>query len=312
MSKFISIILLAFVFAALPERAAAQESEGFALGLGRYYMSVTPKILDDGLQNDVLFGLFYTDAMNVSGEIRLRSTKEAANDKVWVEDSLLTRESQIYELFFLPVNYRFVKTSYISIQAGVGAYYEYNKLNENGFFNDKEFFPPPGDDRYSSYVNDFTGHSIGPLLDLGVGFNHAFFRGNFSFGLVPIFSLNRVQHWSLLPFMNPNPSYSVSSESSCGPYYYMSLDLNFDIKYFSFLITLLNEYSNLEYKAAGFNITNQWETITEKIKYKKFALEISVLANLGGSGLKPQIGYGRIFDEVTGGSNYFMLGVKIE
>jgi len=50
--------------------------------------------------------------------------------------------------------------------------------------------------------------------------------------------------------MNP-PAYTVSGESSSGPYYYLSLDLSLDLKYVSLFFTLLNEYSRLGYTAAG-------------------------------------------------------------
>jgi hypothetical protein len=45
-------------------------------------------------------------------------------------------------------------------------------------------------------------------------------------------------------------------------------------------------------------------------EYKVLALEISLLINLGAGGFMPQIGYGRTFDEATGGRNYLLIGVK--
>jgi hypothetical protein len=274
-------------------------------------MSISPKVLEDGVQTDFAFGLFYTDAMKMAGEIKFRSVKGSANDTVWgIADSLLSRDRQVYELFLLPVNYHFLKKSGFTLRAGAGLYYDYSGLKEKGYFNDSIFYEPAGPDHYNSYINDFTGHALGPLIDAGLAFNRGFFYGSFSFGVVPVFYLNRKQTWRLSPMMNP-PSYTVASESVGGPYYYMSLDVSIDLKYFSLFFTLLNEYSKLKYTAAGFNeTTGAWADVNEETKNKVLALEISLLVNLGQSGFMPQIGYGRTFDEVTGGGNYLLLGVK--
>ena len=304
-------VLFILLVAAVP-LSAQESSDGFALDIGRYSISITPKILQNGVQNDTSFGLFYTESKMIAGEIRLRSINEALSDTIWgIDDSLLTRESRVYELFFLPVSYYFIKKDFFSLKAGAGAYYENNKQNENGFFNDKDFKESSDEDTYNSYTNDYSGHSIGPLVDIGVNFKYAFFRSSLSFGIVPVFYLSRNQSWKLYPFMNPVPSYSAASESICGPYYYLILDFSFDIKFFTILLTLLNEYSNINYMGIGFNNdTGEWAEVKEKIEYKKFAFEISVLINLGQSGIKPQIGYGRTFDEITGGENYILLGVR--
>jgi len=298
------------IFAVFP--LSAQEQEGFGLNSNRYSMSVVPKILKNGVQNDINFGFFYTDAMRMAADVRIRTVKEAVSDNVWdIKDSHITRESQVTEIFFLPLNYCFIRNSRFSLQAGAGGYFEYNKLIENGYFNDSTLFDPKGEERYSSFYNDYLGYSIGPLLDIGISYNISFFRGAISFGIVPVFFLNRNQTWTLSPYMNPDPKYSVSSESVCGPYYYLSLDLAFNLKYFIILFSLLNEYSYLEYTAAGFDgTTGYWADVNEKITYTKLAFEISVLVNMGTAGIMPQIGYGRIIDEVTGGKNYFIIGVK--
>jgi len=289
------------------------KAQGFALDNSRYYTFIVPKILEDGLQNDFSFGLFYTDEFRMYGAIRLRTVKEAQNDKIWdIGDSLLSRERQVNEVFFLPINYLFIKTSNFSLQAGAGLYYEFNKLHENGYFNDADLYLPPGEDRYNSFTNDYLGHSLGPLLDISVTYKNSIFRGAFSFGIVPVFYFNRNQTWKLYPYMNPFPAYSVASENVCGPYFFMNLDLALNLKYFTILLSLLNENSFLKYTAAGFTPSLEWADVSEEIKYIKFALEISILIKMGNSGIYPQIGYGRIFDEVTGGENYLLLGVKKE
>jgi len=145
---------------------------------------------------------------------------------------------------------------------------------------------------------------------VGLSWKKGIFYTEFSFGIVPVFYLNRKQTWKLSPYMAP-PSYTVASESSCGPYYYLSFDIAFNLKYISLFFSLLNEYSSLNYTAAGFNgTTGAWADVDEKTENKTLAFEISLLINLGQSGFKPQIGYGRIVDEATGGKNYFLLGIK--
>ena len=308
----LSYILFFILYITAVPLTAQESSDGFALDIGRYSISITPKILQNGVQNDTSFGLFYTESKMIAGEIRLRSINEALSDTVWgIDDSLLTRESRVFELFFLPVSYYFIRTDYFSLKAGTGVYYENNKQKENGFFNDRDFNESSGEDVYNSYINDYLGHSIGPLVDIGINYKYAFFKSALSFGIVPVFYLSRNQSWKLHPFMSPVPSYTAAGESICGPYYYLSLDISFDIKFFTILLTLLNEYSIINYLGIGFNNdTGEWADVKEKIEYKKFAFEISVLINLGLSGIKPQIGYGRTFDEITGGANYLLLGVK--
>jgi hypothetical protein len=118
--------------------------------------------------------------------------------------------------------------------------------------------------------------------------------------------------------MNPNPSYTVASETSFGPYFYLNLDLLFDMtinntNYGSFLFSLIGESSKLKYMAAGFNdTTGEWADVEEEVHNKTLALEISMLINLVGTGVKLQIGYGRTFDETTGGANYMLLGARKE
>jgi hypothetical protein len=190
-------------------------------------------------------------------------------------------------------------------------YYEYNKLNENGYFNDSSFHDPPGEDSYNAYTNDFTAHAIGPLLDIGVKYKKSIFYGAFSFGSVPIYYLNRKQSWKLSPFMYP-ASYSVVSEGVYGPYFYASLDVTVNLKYISLFASLLGEYSRLRYTAAGFDSEGAWTDIEEKVENKVLFFEISILIPLGKSGIKPQIGYGRKFDEATGGGNYLIFGARKE
>jgi len=107
------------------------------------------------------------------------------------------------------------------------------------------------------------------------------------------------------------PEFSVSGESASGPYYYLNLDfaVNF-LKYFTLFVTLFNEFSRLKFNSIEFDDNGRWTSIDTTEDYNTFALEISLLVNLGSGSFMPLIGYGRTFDEETGGKNYFMLGVK--
>jgi hypothetical protein len=313
----VSVFILLLAFTPL----LAQEKEGYDLDFGRFRIASTPKILDDGLQNDFLFGLFYTDAMKLAGDLRVRYINGSeTNVTFWdIEDSMLNRSRQVIEVFLLPVNYYFVRKAGFSIHAGIGGYYNYSKLNENGFFNDKELYDDPAAmDNYNAYTNDFTAHAVGPLLDIGINYRNSFFYGALSFGSVPIHYLDRKQTWKLSPFMYPNPTYTVESKSRGGPYFYFNFDAMFDLiieerKYVSFLFSLLGETSKLKYTAAGFNdTTGEWADVEEEIENKVLHLEISLLIHLGKSGIMPQIGYGRTFNETTGGSNYLLIGARKE
>jgi len=306
--KIITVFaLLVLLLGALLPLAA---EDGFNLDIGRYYMSVTPKVLNDGVQTDYSFGFFYKEAGKIAGEIRFRHIKGSDNDEVWdISDSLLARDRTVYELFFLPLNWHFFRKSGFNLRAGLGGYYDYNSLAEKGYFNDSSLYEPAGPDTYNAYINKFTGHALGPLLDVGLSWKKGFFYSELSFGIVPVLYLIRNQTWMLKPYMTP-ASYSVSGNSVCGPYYYLTLDMAFNFKYISVFFTLLNEYSVLKYTTAGFTETGAWGEVSEKSKNKVLAVELSILLNLGLGGFKPQIGYGRTFDEASGGSNYLLLGVK--
>ena len=274
------------------------------------YGGNTSKILEDGIQLDNTLGIFYnSETRKAAAEIRLRYIEGSENGTVWdTNDSLVTRSRQVLEVFLLPLSYHFFRDANgFSLYAGAGVYYDYNALNENGFLSDGDLYDPPEQDHYSAYTNDFTGHAVGPLADIGVKYAKSFFSAAASFGCVPIFYFNRKQTWKLSPFMNPNPSYTVASESSPGPYFYTSLDLSVDIQLVSLSASLLYEYSNLQYTAAGFdNTTGEWADVSEELENKNLALEIALQLNF--NNFTPKIGYGRKFDTVTGGSNYFILG----
>jgi hypothetical protein len=79
------------------------------------------------VQTDLSFGLFYTDAMKLAGEIRFRSVKTSGNGEVWeIADSLVTQDQQVYETFLLTLNWHFFRKAGFTLRAGAGLYYNYN------------------------------------------------------------------------------------------------------------------------------------------------------------------------------------------
>jgi len=290
---------------------SAEDAEGINLDFGRYYFSLTPKVLEDGIQNDYAFGIFYTDAKKIAAEVRFRSVKISENDLVWdIDDSLLTREQQIYELFLLPLNYYFLRKAGFTLRAGAGLYYNYSKMNEKGYFNDSSLYEPAGPDTYNAYGNEFTGLALGPILDVGLSWQKGIFYTSFSSGVVPVLYLNQKQHWKLSPLIDP-PTYDVSSDSMTGPYYYLNLDIALNFAYASLFFSLFHEYSRLSYTAAGFDDNGAWTNFDVTEEFRVLSLELSLLFNLkGAGGFKPQIGYGRTFEEDSKGKGYLVIGIR--
>ena len=309
--KFVIFIIFVFISCCL----FAQEPEAPGIDLLHYY-SFTPKILEDGTQNDFTFGSFYNaktemQEQKFSGEVRGRTIKTSGMGEIWdITDSMLTSENETYEVFFLPGNYQFLSLSNFSLRAGIGAYYNFNKAYRKGYFNDKSLYEDPlKPDHYNAYVYDFKGHAVGPILDLDISFKWKFLNLSFSGGVVPIYYFYQDTSLKLSPLMTPS-EFSVSGGETSGPYYYLNLDLavNF-FDYVTLFVTLFNEYSNLKYNSITFDEAGAWTSLAVTDEYRTLALEISLLINLKG-GLFSQLGYGRTFDEENGGKNYFILGVK--
>jgi len=304
---FIFLITISFLPLAAEE---TEKSEGFELDLGRFYLSFNPKIFEDGTQNDYSFGIFYNDALKWGGEIKFRTIDTSGNDTIWeITDSMSAYKQKAYEVFLLPVNYHFFRKAGFTMRAGAGIYYNYNKSETRGFFNDSSLYEPAGPDHFNNYNYDFSGHALGPIVDIGISWRGGFFYGSFSAGVVPISYFNQKQSLKISPLMEP-PSFSVSGESASGPYYYLNLDAAVITKYFTLFITLFNEFSRLSYTSIGFDDNGEWTGSDITQDYRVLALEISLLINLGPGGLLPQIGYGRTFEEESGGRNYLLIGVK--
>ena len=103
MKKYILYFIFLFIISLFVMAEQNNTDQGFALEFGRFRIANTPKFLEDGLQNDFLFGFFYTDKMKLAGDLRLRYINGSENDiNLWdIEDSMLNRNRKIVELFLL-------------------------------------------------------------------------------------------------------------------------------------------------------------------------------------------------------------------
>jgi hypothetical protein len=288
-------------------------AENQSFDIGRFSFSLSPKILEDGSIIDTSLGLAYTKAW--SGEIRFRNTAISKNEELQdAADSLNAVNENIYEVFFLPAHYSFIKTPALRFWAGGGLYYEYDKLNEKGFFNmpELEELTPPRE-RVNSYTNEFSMHIIGPLVDTGINYNAAWFNVSLSAGLAPVFFLHSAQKTGMVPLLDPHYA-EYDQDTGGSPYFYLSLD-SVVFKYVN--IVLLYDFARLNYKAIDFDSNLNWINPEREMITQSFKVETSALLPLGGN-MSAQIGYGFAFNStmvdsgipVSGNRHYLILTVK--
>ncbi|MHC6202626.1 hypothetical protein ACYULU_05460 [Breznakiellaceae bacterium SP9] len=293
----------------LPFWAYAQ-TRGFSLG--DFSFSVSPKILKDGSITDIGLGLRYTEGWG--GELRFRNTNISKNEELDdVADSLNAVHENIFEVFFLPAEYYFIRTPKTKLWIGAGGYYEYDKLKEKGFFNMPalENLTPPRE-RVNSYTNDFSMHLAGPLLDFGIAHAVDLFNISLSGGIVPVFFLTSYQKMSVVPLLDPG--YAEYEQNTWGsPYFYMSLNTVL----FKFInVILLYDIARLNYKNIDFDDNLAWINPEKTIVTQSFKIEASLLLPL--RGIYAQIGYGYTFDStqqdagtpVKGNRQYIIVTAK--
>jgi hypothetical protein len=287
------------------------ENQGF--DIGNFSFSLSPKILKDGSITDLGLGLAYTEKW--SSEIRFRNTAVSKNEELQdVVDSLNAVNENIFEMFFLPARYSFVKASTLRIWAGGGLYYEYDNLDEKGFFNmpELEALTPPKE-RVNSYTNEFSMHIIGPLIDTGINYNTKSFNVSLSAGFVPVFFLHSKQKMGMVPLLDPY--YAEYDQNTWGsPYFYLSLD-SIVFKYVN--LVLLYDFVSLNYKFIDFDNSLNWIIPEREMITQSFKVEASALLPLGGN-MRAQIGYGFTFDSTgvdsgthfSGNRHYLIITVK--
>jgi hypothetical protein len=258
------------------------------LSLGNFSFFLSPKILEDGSITDVGAGLDYADRFR--GELRLRNTISSKNEGIaGVADSLNAVNKNIFEVFFLPVEYTFIKTSGSRAWLGGGLYYEYDKLREKGFFNMPEL-EDLGHERVNAYKNDFAMHIIGPLIDAGADFNAGWLDASLSASIVPLFFLASSQEMSIAPLLDPHRA-DYTQNTTGSPYFYARLDSAF-FKYVN--LVLLYDAVQLRYKSIDFDDKLRWITPESTVFTQSLKIEVSLLLPLGGMSF--QLGYGYTFD----------------
>jgi hypothetical protein len=255
-------------------------------------------------------GLDYTDQLR--GELRFRNTISSKNEELaGLADSLNAVNENIFEVFFLPVEYAFVKSPSVRLWAGAGVYYEYDKLTEKGFFNMPEL-ETIGRERVNAYKNDFAMHIIGPLIDAGVDFNTGWLNTSLSLGIVPLFFLTTTQKMSIVPLFDPHYA-DYTQDTRGSPYFYARLDSTF-FKYIN--LVLLYDTAQLQYKAIDFDDTLHWITPESTVLTQSLKIEASLLLPIGNMSF--QMGYGYTFDStrfdsaspIDGNRQYIILTAR--
>ncbi|MDR0759201.1 MAG: hypothetical protein LBF74_03725, partial [Treponema sp.] len=281
MKKLYALLLLCLC----PLCAYTQNTQ---LSIDNFSFSLSPKILEDGSITDIGVGLDYADRLG--GELRFRNTLSSKNEEIaGVADSLNAVNEHIFEAFFLPLEYSFVKSSSARLWAGAGVYYKYDKLAGKGFFNMPEL-EALGRERVNAYNNDFAMHIIGPLIDAGVDFNTNWLNTSLSAGIVPLFFLTAAQEMSIVPLLEPHhANYTQNTWGS--PYFYARLDSTF-FKYVN--LVLLYDVAQLRYQSIDFDKNLHWITLESAVFIQSLKIEASLLLPLGGMSF--QVGVGYTFD----------------
>jgi len=266
---------------------------------------LTPRILEDGNITDTGFGMMYSGP--IGGEIRFRYTQIARNEEISdTDDSLNAVNEKVYEVFVLPFQYRFIQKPNLKLMGGAGLYYEYDKLNEKGFFI-MNFLEDLGLERVNAYKNEFTMHLVGPLLDGSVHYNTEWFNIGFSAGIVPVFYVDSTQKLKMDPLIHPGTA-DLSENTGGSPYFYFTLD-SIMFKYVN--VTFSYNYAKLTKKIItpqleGYQnnegqliITDRsWIYPEQSAVTQSVMIEISALLPVG-NGISFQIGYGYIHNFIS-------------
>ncbi|MDR1248448.1 MAG: hypothetical protein LBK63_04005 [Treponema sp.] len=284
--RFSALILLVML---LSFPAFAQSSDKpFELILGRLNFSLGTDVLEDGSQTDILLGYRY--APSAEGEIRFRYVKESYNDNMYdLEESLIANDEITFEIFLLPLRHHFFDNSTLSFNAAAGLYYDYNALNQHGYFNRTDLTPSLNTQR-----NDFSMHILGPIVEAGLHFQTQPVDVQLKTGIVPIFYLRRDQSMRMKPFMG-DEYFDHSQDTSGSPYFYGELNGIF----FKFLsLSLLYEFARIDYDVIGIDgAAKKWTTLEEELITHSLKAEASVLLSFG-RGLYFKVGYGHSFDTI--------------
>jgi hypothetical protein len=280
--NFVQCIVFLVIFT-----SASVFAENTKFSFGNVFFSVSPRILENGSITDIVLGYRYTE--KDAGELHLRFSREDKNEEFDIDgvtDSLNALSENNFEIFLLPFEHAFIRSRTAELSAGVGIYYNYNKLTEKGYFN-MPALETAGRERVNSYSNDFSMHSFGPVVDIGFFTKAAFLEISGNAGIVPIFWFFAKQKMGITPLLDPH--YADFSQQNYGsPYLYT--DINFIIyKYFS--IGFLYNFSRLEYQVIDFDDDLKWRYPSQTVFTNSLKLEASFLIPIADS-VFGKIGFG--------------------
>jgi WD40 repeat protein len=271
-------------------------------------LSLDTDVLENGSKTDFSLGCLY--APSIAGELRLRYIKTSYNDNMYdLEESLTANDDLTFETFLLPFRYHFFNNSTLSFNAAAGLYYDYNALDQHGYFN----MPDLGDDSLNMYRNDFSMHLLGPLAEAGLRLRTRPVDLQLNLGIVPIFYLRRDQSMQMKPYMGTG-FFDHSQDTSGSPYFYGELS---GIFFRILSLSLLYEYSRIDYDVISIDDNAEWTTPMEELVSQSFKIEASILLPLGG-GFSLQVGYGHGFNTIALDSStpvddttqYLIIGTK--
>ena len=284
--------------------------------------------MNDGSIQEGGLGINYS--YDLSGELRIRRTKTEKNEEFGgLEDSLNAANSEIYEVFFLPLKYSLMNTQSAKTWFGIGGYYYDESLKEKGFFNMPELETVLGLERVNSYKNKFSMKTLGPIIGAGATLRDSnWFNVTLSAGVVPIFATFAKQKVSIVPLMHPNDA-DNSQKHWGSPYIYCDLStmlslpkLNGNPSDWKIAFSLLFDYTHLQFESLYFDYDRNkgqfdWDIPEEEVATRSIKLEVALLIPLGGMHL--QIGAGRMFDSIKYESeparrsdkNYFNISARL-
>jgi hypothetical protein len=303
---FIAVFL--FMGDLLPVFAQSANKSEFDLVLGKLSFFLYTNVLKNGSQTDFSLGYQYTPL--TEGELRLSYIKESYNDTMYdLEESLMANDEQTFEIFLLPFRYNFFSDALLNFNAAAGVYYEYNMLKQHGYFNHPAFAP----DSLNIYLNSFSMHLFGPLVEASTSLEIQAIDIELSVGIVPVFYLRRDQSVKMKPFMGTG-FFDYSQNTGGSPYFYGELSGMF----FKFLsVSLLYEHACIDYGAIAYDAGRNWAILEEELVSRSFKIEAAVLLPLG-ENFFVRLGYGHSFDTlelnsstpVQDNKHYFIIGSK--
>ena len=248
-------------------------SENIGFDMGRFFFSVSPRILENGSITDIEAGYRYTE--KYSGRLHFRFSAEDKNEEFdikGVQDSLNAYSERNYEVFLFPVERVFGRSSAAEFKAGAGVYYNYNTLKEKGYFN-MPSLETLGKERVNSFTNDFSMHTAGFGIELAFNGRAEYAALSGSVGVVPVFYFWSKQKMGMVPLLDPH--YAEYTQNRTGsPYLYTDINLIL-LKYFS--VSFLYDFSRFEYQVIDFDSNLKWYNPSRKVLSNSLKLEGSCL-----------------------------------